>query len=88
MSGKDFNLMKTIDLVAAAFLFIGGINWGLVGLFDFNLVSWLFGSMSLLTRFVYCLVALSAIYDAVMWKSIQKRWECRGFFTKAEGAPA
>ena len=88
MSTKDFSFMKTIDLIAATFLFVGGINWGLVGLFDFNLVSWLFGGMSLLTRIVYFLVALSAIYDAIMWKSIQRRWECRGFFAKAEGAAA
>lgn len=40
---------------------IGGLNWGLVGLFDFDLVAYLFGPMSLLSRIVYVLVALSAI---------------------------
>lgn len=42
---------------------IGGINWGLVGIFDFNLVEYLFGSGSLLTRIVYILVAVSALVD-------------------------
>ncbi len=85
---KNLNFMKTIDMVAAVLLFAGGINWGLVGLFDFNLVEWLFGGMNLFVRSVYGLVALSAIYDAVMWKSIQKRWECRGFFGKVGPAAA
>ena len=40
---------------------IGGINWGLVGLFSFDLVAYLFGAMSILSRIVYTLVAISAI---------------------------
>lgn len=42
---------------------IGGINWGLVGIFDFNLVEYLFGAGSLLTRIVYILVGISALVD-------------------------
>ncbi len=86
MPSKAFNLMKTIDLIAAILLFVGGINWGLVALFDFNVVTWLFGSMSILSKIVYCLVAASAIYDAVMWRNIQRRWECGGFFAKTQSA--
>lgn len=41
---------------------IGGLNWGLVGLFDFNLVSLIFGQMSMLSRIVYTLVGLSAVW--------------------------
>ena len=40
---------------------IGGINWGLVGLFSFDLLAYLFGAMSILSRIVYTLVAISAI---------------------------
>ena len=40
---------------------IGGINWGLVGAFDFDVVAFLFGSMSILSRIVYILVGLSAL---------------------------
>ena len=43
---------------------IGGLNWGLVGFLDFNLVSFLFGDMTVLTRTVYALVGLSAIWIA------------------------
>lgn len=43
---------------------IGGINWGLVGLFGFNLVAALFGDMTILSRTVYLLVGLSAIWLA------------------------
>lgn len=42
---------------------IGGINWGLVGIFDFNLVEYLFGAGSALTRIVYILVSISALVD-------------------------
>ena len=88
MSDKAINYMKAIDMIAAAFLFIGGINWGLVGLFNFDLVAWVFGNMSIFSRIIYTFVAISAIYDAVMWKAIQRRWECRGLFGRAEGAAA
>lgn len=43
---------------------IGALNWGLVGLFDFDLVAFLFGEMSLLTRFVYTLIGISTIVSA------------------------
>ncbi|RJQ85952.1 MAG: DUF378 domain-containing protein [Desulfobacteraceae bacterium] len=77
--------MKIVDMIAATFLFIGGINWGLVGLFGFDLIASIFGSMSILSRIIYFFVAICAIYDAVMWNSIKKRWECRGeFFGRAE----
>jgi uncharacterized protein len=84
MSYKDLNYMKTLDLIAAMFLFIGGINWGLTGLFGFNLVEQIFGPMSVLTRSIYVLVGISALYDAILWKAIQRRWECSGFFRKPE----
>ena len=44
---------------------IGGLNWGLVGLLNFNLVSFIFEDMSVLSRIVYVLVGLSAICIAV-----------------------
>ena len=52
------NWMRNTALVLTI---IGGINWGLVGLFNFDLVAYLFGAMSILSRIVYTLVALSAI---------------------------
>lgn len=67
--------MKTLDIVIWSLLAIGGLNWGLVGLFDFNLVAALFGEMSLITRVVYILVGCAALYDIVAVKAIWKRWE-------------
>ena len=43
-------------------LMVGGVNWGLVGLFDVNLVAALFGEMSTLSRMVYALVGLAALW--------------------------
>jgi uncharacterized protein len=55
--------MSAIDWVAMVLLIIGGLNWGLVGLFNFDLVATLFGQMSALSRVVYVLVGLSALYS-------------------------
>ena len=55
--------MNTIYKIALVLTIIGAINWGLVGLFDFNLVEYLFGDGSLLTRIVYVLVFISGLID-------------------------
>jgi uncharacterized protein len=57
--------MKSLKNIALILVIIGGLNWGLVGLLGFNLVSAIFGTLSLLSRIVYILVGLSAIYLAV-----------------------
>lgn len=54
--------MKTLDLIVIILLIIGGINWGLVGLFDFNLVGYIFSSIPLIAKLIYDLVGLAAIY--------------------------
>ena len=69
--------MKAIDIVAAVLLVVGGLNWGLVGLFGFDLVAALFGEMSFLSRLVYGLVGLAAVFQALQWKAIQQRWGLR-----------
>jgi uncharacterized membrane protein YuzA (DUF378 family) len=53
--------MRTINLITLLLVIVGGLNWGLVGLFDFDLVAALFGEMSPLSRIVYVLVGISAI---------------------------
>ena len=55
-------VLNGLDVVVLIILVIGGINWGLVGLANFDLVAFLFGPMSILSRIVYCLVGLSALY--------------------------
>jgi uncharacterized membrane protein YuzA (DUF378 family) len=67
--------MKTIDIVVAALLVVGGLNWGLVGLFQFDLVAAIFGGQaSVLSRIVYILVGACAVYQALTWRGIQRRW--------------
>lgn len=52
-----------LDKIALAILIIGGINWGSVGLFQFDLVAWIFGGQgAILSRIVYTLVALAALW--------------------------
>lgn len=55
--------MNALDWVAMVLLIVGGLNWGLVGLFNFDLVAALFGTQSALSRIVYVLVGLSALYS-------------------------
>ena len=57
--------MRAINLATLALLIVGGLNWGLVGLFEFDLVAALFGEMSALSRIVYGLVGLSALWQIV-----------------------
>ena len=54
--------LNVLDWIAIALVIIGGVNWGLVGLFGFDLVAFLFGMMTALSRIIYVLVGLSALY--------------------------
>ena len=49
--------LNGLDLLGFVLTIIGGLNWGLIGIFNFNLVDFLFGAGSLLSRIVYVLVA-------------------------------
>ncbi|PCI78423.1 DUF378 domain-containing protein [Candidatus Aerophobetes bacterium] len=64
--------MKTIDMLAGLLIIIGAINWGLVGLFNFNIVEYLFRSMSI-DRVVYVLIGFSGLYRLFCCKSITAR---------------
>jgi hypothetical protein len=67
--------MKALDVSIAILLVVGGLNWGLWGLFQFDLVAALFGgTTAALSRIVYSLVGIAAAYQAFGWKSIQRRW--------------
>jgi len=69
--------MNLFDWLAMVLLIVGGINWGLVGFFGFDLVASIFGDMSVVSRFIYAIVGLSALYVAVM----------PSFFGREEGLP-
>ena len=55
-----------VDVIMLVLLIIGGVNWGLVGLAGFDLVAFLFGPMSMLSRLVYIVVGISALYTAYL----------------------
>jgi uncharacterized membrane protein YuzA (DUF378 family) len=57
--------MRIVNIVTLVLLIVGGLNWGLVGLFNFDLVAALFGEMSALSRVVYTLVGLSALWQII-----------------------
>jgi uncharacterized protein len=65
---KNLELIRMISLIL---LLIGGINWGLVGIFNLNLVSSIFGIGTLITRLIYILVGLAAIY--IIYGVIKKK---------------
>ena len=58
--------MKLFDIVVTVLLIIGGLTWGLVGLFDFNLVETIFGQGAF-QRIIYTIVGLSAICKMILW---------------------
>ena len=55
---------SAIDILAMVLVIVGGLNWGLVGLANFDLVENIFGVMTVLSRVIYVLIGLSAIYVA------------------------
>ena len=59
---RNEKTMKIIDKIALVLIIIGAINWGLIGLFKFDLVATLFGEMSVLSRIVYALVGISGLW--------------------------
>lgn len=54
--------LNTLDIIASALVIIGGLNWGLVGLFNYNLVDGIFGVGSFLSRTIYVVVGIAAVY--------------------------
>jgi hypothetical protein len=71
--------MKKFDVIAAALVIVGALNWGLAGVFHLDLVAAVFGmhfgETSPLSAVVYSLVGLAGLYQALTWKSIQRRWK-------------
>lgn len=55
--------MRAMNLVTLLLVIVGGLNWGLVGLIDLNLVTAIFGAETMLTRIVYILVGISALWQ-------------------------
>jgi uncharacterized protein len=70
--------MKKFDVLATALLVVGGLNWGLVAVAEFDLVAALFGldfgETNAATRVVYGLVGLAAVYQIAQYGAIRRRW--------------
>jgi uncharacterized membrane protein YuzA (DUF378 family) len=75
------DIMKKIDIVSAALLIIGGLNWGLVAVANFDLVATIFGldfgQTNVATRIVYGLVGLAAVYQLTQLRALPARWGAR-----------
>ncbi|HIR94129.1 MAG TPA: DUF378 domain-containing protein [Candidatus Egerieimonas intestinavium] len=63
--------MKVLDYTALALSIIGAVNWGLIGLFRFDLVAFLFGNMSMLSRIIYVLVGVCGLYLLTLFGRIR-----------------
>lgn len=63
--------MKTVDTVALVLVIVGGLNWLLIGLFELDLVASVFGAESMLSKVVYVLVGLSALW--MLWNLVARR---------------
>lgn len=66
--------MKKLDVICAVLLVIGGLNWGLIGTTQIDLVASVFGNVSPMSRIVYALVGIAGLYQALQWRAIQRRW--------------
>ena len=64
--------MKTASYLALTLAIVGALNWGLIALFAFDLVAWLFGNMTLFSRLVYGLVGVAGVYLLSFYSLLQK----------------
>jgi uncharacterized protein len=85
MNAKTFNWKRALDVCAGTLLVIGGLNWGLIGLFKVDLVAAIcggldFGETNALSRLIYSLVGVAAgyaLYQVFSLRSVQHRWSLR-----------
>ena len=63
--------LTTVDIIALVLVVVGGLNWGLIGLMGLNLVDTVFGMA--ISRLVYILVGLSALYVAWLWMKLERK---------------
>lgn len=68
--------MRKLDVVIMAILIFAGVNWGLWGLFEFNLIYYIFGK-EWIDKFLYVVFGAAGIYYLVGFKAISERWALR-----------
>ena len=67
--------MKLLNYIALTIAIIGAVNWGLIGILSFDLVAFIFGEMSMLSRIVYTLVGLAGIYLITFYGQLESTEE-------------
>ncbi len=67
---------RPLDIIVAVILVLGGLNWGLMGFFDFNVVTRVLGNALTVEKVIYAIVGLAALYQILGFKAIQHRWNC------------
>lgn len=65
--------LNVVGWIALVLVIVGGLNWALVGIFKFDLVAWIFGDMSVVSRIVYILVGIAAVYMAIIAAKLGKK---------------
>lgn len=68
--GRNGSALSVLGTIALVLLIVGGLNWALVGLFNVDLVATLFGDMSTLTRIVYVLVGVAALFGVSLFSRV------------------
>lgn len=70
--------MKVLDVIVTVLLIIGALNWGLIGFFDLNLVTAIFGEASTVTRVIYAVVGIASLVEilnfTIGYKDMHHRW--------------
>lgn len=66
--------MKIVDILVAIILILGGLNWGVFGLLNINILQLIFSHQPLIERLIYIVVGLAALYQILQWKAIKQRW--------------
>lgn len=67
---KEMFKLKILNIISLLLVVIGAINWGLIGFFKFDLVSMLFGNMSVLTRIIFALVGIAGLYSIAFFNRV------------------
>ncbi|MDO8529884.1 MAG: DUF378 domain-containing protein [bacterium] len=65
--------LTTVDIIALVLLVVGGLNWGLIGVADFNLVDTIFGMGSMLSKLIYIIVGVAALYVGWLWMKLERK---------------
>ena len=76
MMMRKLGFMRGLDIVVTVLLVIGGLNWGILGIFGFNVIGTVFTAVPVISRIIYAVVGLSALYEIFGFNAMQRRWEC------------